>query len=174
MAATYTLAATGLAFATSKSMIGVFNGVGSGRIVRVYRVLMLNNGVAAITGGLNTMELRRITTGSGGTPISPVKHDSTNESFPAQIICGTNMSITATDLFRRWIWSTDEASSNVTATIDEFETLVPFNYIWDVGYGETSVEPLVLREGYGLSVQCTGSILTGSCDLFFEMTLASS
>jgi hypothetical protein len=174
MAATYTIAATGIAFALNKSMLAVFNGAGSGQVIRVYRVWMLNNGVAAVTGGLNTMELRRLTTGSGGTPLTPVKHDSTNASFPAQIVAATNASVTVESLFRRWIWSTDEATANSAATMDELETLPALNLIWDVGYADTTVEPIVLREGYGLSIQCTGSNTAGSTDLFFEVTMSAS
>jgi hypothetical protein len=174
MAQTYTVAATGIASALNKSMIAVFNGSGSGRIVRVYRVWMLNTQPSAITGALNTMELRRTSAGSGGTAITPTKHDSTNESFPAQVVVSTNQTVTATDLLRRWIWSTDEPAAAAAVTIDELETMPALNLIWDVGYGESAVEPITLREGYGLSVQCTGSSATGTADLFFECTLAST
>lgn len=174
MAQTYTVTATGVSFALNKSMIALFNGVGSGRVLRVYRVLMLNTGVATVTGGLNTMELRRLSAGSGGTPLPPVKHASANESFPAQIVAATNATVTVTDLFRRWVWSTDEPVAAAAATIDELETLPVFNTIFESGYGDTTVEPIVIREGYGLSVQCTGSNTAGTCDLAFLCTLANS
>jgi hypothetical protein len=32
-----------------------------------------------------------------------------------------------------------------TATLDELETLVPLNIIWDAGYGDSNVQPLTLR-----------------------------
>lgn len=173
MAQTYTVAAQGISFALNKCMLGIFNGVGSGRIIRIYRVLLLNNQTVAVTGVLTTMELRRTTAGSGGTTLTPVKHDSTNETPPAQLAVATNQTVTTSDLFRRFIWSNDEAVANAAATLDELETLPSLNYIWDVGYDDANVEPIVLREGQGFAIVNTGNTSVGNVDLFIEFTLAS-
>ena len=174
MAATYVIGATGVAFAQAKSMIAVFNGTGSGRVVRVYRGWMLNTQPSAVAGGMNNMELRRITTGSGGTSLTPMKLNSTNESFPAQIVVSTNQSVTVQDLIRRWVWSTDEPLGPGLFTVDELETVVAYNMFWSVNEGE-AVEPITLREGYGLSVQCsTAAFTVGTTDLFFEVSLATT
>ena len=174
MAQTYTVACVGIAPAANKSMIAIYNGAGSGRIVRLYRAWMLNNGVTVVTGVVSIMNLVRLSTGSGGNAITPTKHDSTNENFPAQIVVGNNMTVTVSEIFRRWIWSYDEASAAVAATLDEFECVPPFTLIWDVGYGETNIEPFVCREGYGVSIQNVTTTVVGSVDLFFEVTLAAS
>jgi hypothetical protein len=174
MAATYTVGAIGVGFALNKALLGIYNGSGSGQIIRVYRVWALNNGVTAVTGVLTNLELRRITSGSGGSALTPMKHDSTNATFPAQIVVATNPTVSATDLFRRVIWSNDEASANVAASIDEMETLVPLNCIWDVGYNDLNVEPITLREGYGIALINTGNTSVGSIDVFMEVTMASS
>jgi hypothetical protein len=174
MAQTYTIGATGVSFALNKCLLGVFNGSGSGRIVRVYRAWILNNGTTAVTGVLTNIELRRTSAGSGGTAITPLKHDSTSESFPAQINVATNQTVTTTDLFRRIVWSNDEATANATASLDELETLVPLNCIWDVGYNDANVTPIVLREGQGLALVNIGNTSVGSADIFFEVTLAST
>lgn len=173
MANTYTIAATGVSFAANKSMIGLFNGSGSGQIFRVYRIWILNNQTTAVTGVLTNLELRRITAGSGGNAITPVKHDSTNPSFPAQAIVGSAMTVTTSDLFRRVVWSTDEPVANATATIDELQTIPALSTIWDAGYADANIEPIVIREGYGLSVQNIGATV-GVADLFFEVTMAST
>jgi hypothetical protein len=167
MAQTYTIAAVGVGFALNKCMLGVFNGAGSGRIVRIYRVWTLNNGTAAVTGVMTNFEMRRTSAGAGGSAI-------TSEAFPAQIIVSTNQTVTTTDLFRRTTWSNDEATGNAACSMDELETLPPLNCIWDVGYGDTNVEPIVLREGYGLAVINTGNTAVGTVDVFFEVTLAAS
>ena len=172
MAQTYTISSFGTTFAANKCMLGIYNGSGSGRVVRVYRIVMLNNQITAVTGAVTNLEIRRTSAGSGGTDITPFKHDSTNESFPSQIIVSTNMTITATDVLTKVIWSTDEPAIN-SLTIDEFETLPAFSTIWDSGYGDSNTEPIVLREGYGVALVNIGAT-TGIADVFFYVTLESS
>lgn len=172
MAQTYTLSATGVTLAANKALLGVYNGSGSGRIVRVYRVWCLNNQVTAVTGVVGVLELRRITTGSGGTAITPVKHDSNNESFPAQVVVSSNMSVTTSSLMLRSFWSSDEPQAGVIS-IDEMQTVPAMNLLWDTAYSGTNVEPIVLREGYGLALMNITSAV-GIADVFFEVTMESS
>jgi hypothetical protein len=173
MAQTYTAAAVGATFGNNKSMLGVFNGAGSGRVVRVYRIWVLNNQTAGVTGVLTTWALRRTTAQSGGTAITPVKHDTTSETAPAQVLFATGATATlALTELRRWMWSNDEPAAS-SATSDEFETLVPLNCVWD-STGDANIEPIVLREGEGISVHHSGSSAVGLCDVFVEYTLAAS
>lgn len=174
MAQTYTASAVGIAFALNKSLLAIFNGSGSGRVVRVYRIWALNNGVTAVTGVLTNLEIRRTSSGSGGSAITPMKHDSNSETAPAQIVISTNQTVVATDLLRRIVWSNDEAASTTAATLDEIETIVPFCCIWDIGYDDANVEPIVLREGQGLTLTNIGNTSVGSIDVFFEYTIANS
>lgn len=172
MAQTYTISSFSTTFAANKCMLGIYNGSGSGRVVRVYKIIMLNNQITAVTGAVTNLELRTITAGSGGTDIVPFKHDSTNESFPSQIIVSTNTTVTPSSVLSRVIWSTDEPAIN-SLTIDEFETLPAFSTIWDSGYADTNSEPIVLREGYGVGLINIGAT-TGIADIFFLVTLESS
>lgn len=174
MAQTYTAAAIGATFANNKSMLGIFNGSGSGRIARVYRIWVLNNQTAAVTGVLTTWTLRRTSAQSGGTSITPTKHDSLSEAMPAQVLIATGATATLTgDLaFRTWVWSNDEPAVS-SGTSDEFETLIPLNCVWD-STGDTTIEPIVLREGQGITVQHSGSSAVGVCDVFVEYTLANT
>lgn len=173
MAQTYTAAAVGATFANNKSMLGIFNGAGSGRVIRVYRIWVLNNQTAGVTGVLTTWALRRTSSQSGGTAITPVKHDTSSETAPAQALfaTGPTVTLTLTEL-RRWMWSNDEPAAS-SATSDEFETIVPLNCVWD-STGDANIEPIVLREGEGISVQHSGSSAVGLCDVFVEYTLAAS
>lgn len=172
MAQTYTLAATGVTLLANKSIIGFYNGTGSGRIVRLYKVWLLNNQVTAVTGTTGFMELRTITTGSGGTALSPVKHDSNNENFPAQVISATNLSYTNRDLIIRTYWCSDEPTP-ITSTTDEVLTIPSFGTIYEAAYSGTNVEPIVCREGYGVTLNNITSIV-GICDAFFEVTLETT
>lgn len=174
MAQTYTASAIGATFANNKSMLGIFNGSGSGRIVRVYRVWVLNNQTTGVTGVLTTWALRRTSAQSGGTSITPTKHDTTSESMPAQVLVATGGTVTLTGdvSFRNWVWSNDEPAVS-SGTSDEFETLVPLNCVWD-STGDTTIEPITLREGQGISVHHSGSSAVGVADVYIEYTLAST
>jgi hypothetical protein len=174
MAQTYTAAAIGATFGNNKSMLGVFNGSGSGRVIRVYRVWVLNNQTAGVTGVLTTWTLRRSSAQSGGTTITPTKHDTASETAPAQVLVATGATATLTSdvELRRWMWSNDEPAVS-SATSDEFETLVPLNCVWD-STGDSNIEPITLREGQGISVHHSGSSAVGLCDVFVEYTLAAT
>jgi hypothetical protein len=174
MAQTYTVGAVGATFGNNKSMLGIFNGVGSGRIVRVYRVWVLNNQTAGVTGVLTTWTMRRSSAQTGGTAITPTKHDTASETAPAQCLfaTGPTATLTADVALRAWVWSNDEPAVS-SATSDEFETLVPLNCVWD-STGDANIEPLVLREGQGVSIHHAGSSAVGLCDVFVEYTLAAS
>jgi len=174
MAQTYTAAAIGVAFGNNKSMLGIFNGSGSGRIIRVFRVWVLNNQTAGVTGVLTTWELKRSSAQSAGTAITPTKHDTNSESMPAQVAVATGATVTQTSdvALRRFMWSNDEPAAS-SATSDELECLVPLNCVWD-STGDSNIEPIVLREGQGLDVRHSGSTTVGICDVFVEYTLAAS
>lgn len=173
MAQTYTIGQAGITFASSKSMLSVMNASGSGRIVRVYRIWILNNQVTSVTGVLCTFAIKRITATSGGSAVTPIKHDTTNESFPAQVTAQSGATETYSDIFRTLLYSNDEAAVG-TGTWDEFETLPALMCVWDAGYGDSNIQPIVCREGQGLAVQHTGASAVGNCDVYMEVTLASS
>lgn len=175
MAQTYIASFVGVAFGNNKSMAGIFNGSGSGRIVRVKRIWVLNNQTSAVIGVLTTFEARRSTAQSGGTAVTPVPYDTASENMPAQVASAHNGTVTssASKLFRRWLWSNDEPTVS-SATMDEFQLVLPFNCIFDAATGDADVEPFVLREGEGLDIRHTGSSTVGVVDILVEFTLASS
>lgn len=170
MAATFTLAAVGATFANAKHMASLFNGSGSSRVLRVYRVWLLNNQVTAVTGVLTTLALRRTSAQSGGTAVAPTKHDTASTSLPAQVLAaiGATVTNTADVQLRTMVWSNDEPVA-AGASSDELECMIPLNCIWD-STGDANIEPIVLREGEGLTLQHTGTSAVGLCDVFFEFT----
>jgi hypothetical protein len=171
MVATFTSFQAGVTFASSKHMLSIFNGAGSGRVLRVYRAVVLNNQTAAVTGVMTTFELRRSSAQSGGTAVTPIKHDTSSSNLPAQVLSAQGATVTAAaaDVFRRVFWSNDEPATG-TGTNDELECIVPLMYVWDAGYGDTNVEPITLREGQGLTLLHTGTSAVGNCDIGFEFT----
>lgn len=175
MAQTYTAGFLAVAFGNNKSMAALLNGAGSGRIVRVKRIWVLNNQTAAITGVLTTFALKRSSAQSAGTSVTPTKHDTASENMPAQVLVATGATVTQTAdvAYRQWVWSNDEPAAS-SGTSDEFECLVPLNCVWDAATGDADLEAIVLREGQGLDVRHTGSSTVGVCDIFIEFTLAAT
>lgn len=170
MAATYTGLMDGATFAAGKSMATLWNGSGSGKIVKVYRIFILNNQLSAISGILTNMEIRKITNTSGGSNGLVIKHDSNSAAVPSEITFTTGSNDTISNLLKTVIWSTDEPLVGGNS-LDEYEMIPSFNIIWDIGYGDSNITPLTLREGEGVTVKHSGSFSQGQCDIIFEFTL---
>ena len=173
MAATWRATGGAIAYASSKDMLNVFNATGSARVIRVYRAYWFNNGVTAVTGVLTTGQVRRITAASGGTAVTPVKHDTSSSALDAATTCGTNQTTTGSDIFRRFLFVNEEPIVGGT-TQANWLTLVPFAEIWNAGYGDTNVEPVTCRATQGFQLFHSGTSAVGSADLEIEFTDSAS
>ena len=173
MAATWRATSGAVAYANAKDMLNVFNGTASARIIRVYRAYWFNNGTAAVTGVITTAQCRRITAASAGTAVTPVKHDTNSSALDAATTCGTNQTVTGSDIFRRFLFVNEEPVVAGT-TQANWLTLVPFAEIWNAGYGDTNVEPLVCRSSEGVHLFHSGTSAVGTADLEIEFTDAAS
>lgn len=171
MAKTYTASAIGIAFASNKSLLGLYNAHAT-RKVKLYRSWTLNNQTVAVTGVLTSMSLRILSALSGGTAVTPVAHDTGNTSFDlTSVTCVTNGTATATgNALRVWMWSGDEPAVS-SATSDEFQCLVPLNCIWD-STGDSNIEPITLNTNEGVHIVQPGANAIGVVDLFFEFTVS--
>lgn len=173
MAATWHATTAGVAYASGKSMLALFNGGAATRVIRLYRGYMFNNGVSAVTGVLTQVAVRRTTAHSAGTTVTPFKHDSNSSALEAAVLCGTNCTITASDIFRRVLFSNEEP----TATGSGFNNLlclVPFALLADFGYGDSNLEPIVCRANQGADIAQTGTSAVGTADMEMEFTDAAS
>lgn len=169
MANTWRSVALAVAFANAKSMIDIFQDGSGTRVYRARRFYQFNNGTGAVTGVLTTMRVRRLTASSSGTTVTPVAHDTGNSALAANLTSGTNRSVTATDVFRQYIWSNDEPAVSGNS-MDEWELLVPFALIFEAGYGDSAVQPLVCRATQGVEINHTGSTTVGTNDFELEFT----
>lgn len=170
MAESFTAYFAGVAFAAGKNMAAILNEDAT-ELLKIRRAGLLNAQTAAVTGQLCQPEaqvLRGTATLSGHTPITPTKHDSNNTDPAAAQIghAGTPGGTAAT--LRRIFWSSDEPAISA-ATLDELETLVPMNIIFDAGYGDSNVQPLTLREDQMFMIyNNTGA--AGLLDTWIEFT----
>jgi hypothetical protein len=169
MAATWRATGGAIAYAATKDMLDVFNATGTARVIRAYRCYWFNNGTTAVTGVITTGQVRRITAASAGTAVTPVKHDSNSSALDANTTCGTNRTVTGTDIFRRFLFVNEEPVVAGT-TQANWLTLVPFAEIWNAGYGDTNVEPVTCRAAEGIQLFHSGSSTVGTADLEIEFT----
>ena len=169
MAETWRSVALGVTFASGKSMLDIFQAGAGIRVYRVRRAYQFNNQTAAVTGVLTTMRCVRITAASVGTAITPVAHDTNNAALPADLTSGTGRTVTETDILRQYLWSNDEASVS-GSSMDEWELMVPFAEVWNAGYGDAAVQPIVCRPGQGFHIKHQGTSAVGVCDLEIEFT----
>jgi len=170
MANTYTLAATAIPFAAAKALCTIFNGVGSGKIVKVYRIWVINNQQSSVTGVITTMNIRKLSAMSGGDAQTTIKHDTNNPNLPSQIEATSGATDTPSVVLRTFIWSNDEPATG-TGTWDECEVVVPLCCVWDMGYADPNVNPIILREGEGIDVFHSGTTGIGTVDIFMEFTV---
>ena len=168
MADTYTTYFNGVAFAAAKNMAMIVN-THATETIRIYRVGLLNAQTAAVTGVLCQLELRRYTGAglTGHTAVVPVKHDTTTPAYASSVIGHAGTPTGTPDVLRRIFWSSDEAAIS-TGTLDEWETMVPLNVIFDTG-GDANVSPLILRQGEGICVYNTTGA-AGLLDTWIEST----
>lgn len=177
MTATYRATSQVVATASGKSMIDIAQDTGGSRVVRAYRIYMFQRRTGATTGALSEFAVYRQTVGAsapaGGSTITPVLHDTNSAALAANVTAGTDRTITDSDIFRSFIWSTDEASVG-GANMEEWEIFVPFAEVWNAGYGDSNVEPIVSRAGEGVHLKHVGTSTAGQVNLEIEFTDAAS
>jgi len=172
MAKTYTAAAIGVAFASAKSLLGVFNAHAT-RKVKLYRAWQLNNQTTGVTGVLTSCSLRKISALSAGTAVTPVAHDTGNATVDlTSVTCNTGGTFTNTgdNPWRVWMWSSDEPAVS-SATSDEFQCIVPLMCMWD-STGDTNIEPITLNTSEGVHITQPGANAVGISDCFLEFTVS--
>ncbi len=172
MANTWTAIATAVTHSTTaKVYLQLFNA--GTRVLRVYRVWMINANITAVTGVNCPMQLGRITTAaSGGSPstITPVPHDSTNSALSSVTCNSGNTTATLTGVYRRFTYSTDEFAVGAFK-VDNLQGVPRFALYWDGGYGDTNVLPIVLPQNHGLVMYSAGiASAAGNADVIFEFT----
>lgn len=157
-----------VSFANSKDMLAVFNS-GNTHVLKVYRCYQFNV-TAAVTGVITTMQIRRLIAASGGTKVFPCSHNRGVNFLDTSIFSGTNQTVTGSDIFRRYLWTNEEASST-SNDWDNWELLVPFAEVWAAGANDTTIQPLTSRQNQGIEIFHSGSSAVGSSDLEIEFSV---
>jgi len=167
MAATWVSQAT-VAFAATKSMLGILNG--GGNVLRAYRYCIFNTQTTAITAALTAMQIRRLTALTAGTAATPVKHD-TGSSALSSVTSVHGGTATGSDIFRKFMWLLEEATTTGT-TQANWEVLIPVGIIFFPTGGDSNLEPIVCRNTYGTDIYNAGAGAVTSME--FEITFTDA
>jgi hypothetical protein len=168
MANTWTLLIQGKAFSAGGVIAGILN-VAS-RVLRIRRIGFINYQTVAVTGVLCAGEIRRYTGAGWTTPtsVSPFPHDTINSALVSVTLGHAGTPTGTPTVLRRYQWSSDEAAVS-GATLDEWELLPPLGLLWDAGFGDANVQPLVLRTNESLMIVNTVGA-AGLVDIYIEFT----
>lgn len=151
----------GVAMNATGSKLSIYNINASSRVIRVYRIWATNmvlNGTTVTNGTTIPIIIQRLNTGTptGGTAITPVAFDSTNESLASIADCRTGFtagaSQVASSTYRQILITTDEPTA-AALTPDEYWTFPLICEIFNSGYKDSNVEPIVLRPQEGIEVR---------------------
>lgn len=165
----YTVSAIGATFNQNKIMISLFNSTGSGKILSVRKIWVLNNQSVAVAGVLTNMQLWSTNSTGGGAALTPVKHNSGIANLPSTIIASTGSTNNLVSLFRRFIWSSDEPVATEVNS-DVFQLKPKWNILYELPITNTQLEPIVLNEGQGIAIRFVTASSVGQADFFIEFT----
>jgi hypothetical protein len=95
-------------FANTKQHFSIFNGSGSGVVVRVQKLFVTNMVLTTVAGGIRRLDVKKISACSSGTDITPLKQDSTNDDLPAQVLVKTTATVTEGAILFPLVFPDDE------------------------------------------------------------------
>jgi hypothetical protein len=163
---TYTVVADAATFTLNKHHITIVNAAGSGKIVSVKKMFLINNQLAVVTGVACRFDLKRVSAASGGTVISPVPCDSLNDAIPAAITVRTGAtSVTEGALLFPLIIANDEAGA--TQAFPSSVLLAMFNIMPE----GVEMQETRLRPGEGLTAKQITSTTVGSASWLIVFTI---
>lgn len=154
--ASYIALADAVTFAANKQKFSLLNGAGSGVVLNVQKLFLIDTQLATATGVMVREDVKRISTLSGGTAITPQTVDSDNPSLPAEVIAATNGTVTEGALLFPLTFNNDEVGA--TMGFPTAQLLAGLNWIPE----GNEIQSLRLREGEGFTIKQITSTTVGS------------
>lgn len=154
---TYYALADAVAFAANKQMISILNAAGSGKMIVLKKLFLIDLAIAAVTGVALRQDVKRITAHSGGTAVTPQTADSANPSLSGSVTVLTGAtSVTEGALLFPLTFTNDEVGA--TQGFPGSPLLAGINWFPE----GAEVQEIRLREGEGLTVKNITSTTVGS------------
>lgn len=145
---TYYALADAVTCAQNKQVISILNDTGSGKVVALKKLFIINTQLSTVTGVAIRSDVKRATAHSGGSTITPVAADSTNPAIPAQItVRSAATSVTESTLLFPLTYTNDELGA--TQAFPTAQLMAGLNWFPE----GAEVQEVRLREGEGLTIK---------------------
>lgn len=163
---TYLVIAEDCAFANSKQHISIYNGAGSGKVVKINKLFMTNMlANVVVTGGARRLDVKRATNFSGGSDLTPLKHDSSNSDIPSQILIKTGATVTEGVLLFPLVFPDDEMLLTQNSVAQQI-----FSGINWIPEG-IEIQEVTLNEGEGMTIKQVTASTVGITTWIIVFTL---
>jgi hypothetical protein len=145
---TYYALADAVTCAQNKQVISILNDTGSGKVVALKKLFIINTQLSTVTGVAIRSDVKLATAHSGGSTITPVAADSTNPAIPAQItVRSAATSVTESTLLFPLTYTNDELGA--TQAFPTAQLMAGLNWFPE----GAEVQEVRLREGEGLTIK---------------------
>ncbi len=161
--ATFSAIANDIAIGNNKSMFAIQNTTGSSVVVKIKSIKIINSQTTAVSGIVTDFRIRKITSFTGGTSITPQTFD-TNDTLAVNVTTATNSTVSgeaAIDLLRVE-YSTDEwgtGTLDVEANDHSKQALIAFYK------ADQNEKPITLRANQGLTIKNVVNSTAGTFDI---------
>lgn len=163
---TYYFLADAVAFAANKQMISIYNAAGSGKMIVIKKLYLINLQLSAVTGVAVRQDVKRFSAvHTAGTAITPVPCDSTNPALPAGVTCKTGATLTDVTTLFPLTFANDEIGA--TQAFPSVQLQAGINWLPE----GVETQEIRLREGEGITVKNITSTVIGSFAYMFVVTL---
>lgn len=150
----------------NKHFFSILNGSGSGKILKVHGLWLVNLQVGAVTGVGARFEVKRIATLSGGSAITAYPADTRNAALPSQVSIATGATIGEGAFLWAFTILNDEIdNANVfpASAIIMGSNLIKRPVDW--------LQPLVLLEQQGLTLKQITATAVGQAGVLCVFTI---
>ena len=145
---TYYALADAVTCAQNKQVISILNDTGSGKVVALKKLFIINTQLSTVTGVAIRSDVKRATAHSGGSTVTPVSADSANATLPAQItVRSAATSVTESTLLFPLTYTNDEVGA--TQAFPTAQLMAGLNWFPE----GAEVQEVSLREGEGLTIK---------------------
>lgn len=154
---TFYILADAVTFSTNKQHLSILNAAGSGKVIHLQKLFIINNQLAAVTGVSVRFDVKKATAHSGGTVITPQKADSLSDDLPAEITVRTGAtSVTEGALMFPLTNPNDEVGA--TMAFPGAQLLAAMNWMPE----GNEIQAWRLREGEGMCIKQITNTTVGS------------
>lgn len=163
---TYYAVADAVAFAANKHMISLYNAAGSGKLVVLKKLYLINVQLTAVTGVAVRQDFKRFSAvHTGGTAVTPTACDTSNAALPAGVTVKTGATVTDLSLLFPLAFSNDEIGA--TQAFPSAQLQAGINWLPE----GSEVQEVRLREGEGVTVKNITSTVVGSFSYMLVFTI---